>query len=266
MRTVYIDVLITVNIFVDFFLLLCTKRLLNIRAKLWRLIAGSVTGGFFSLSALLPRMPFGLNLLSDLLIAAVMILTAFGFGGAKRFLRRVAVCFALSFGFCGLMMFIYTTFEPEGMEIYNDTVYFNISPFLLIILTLICYYTLRLIKRLTKGVCGKSACNIEITLNGGTVCFCAAVDTGCTVKEPFSGDYVIIAESEILRDLHLDDATIRVIPFESLGGEGYLRGYKAERVRIDGRELTQGVYLGVCENTLKGEIKALTPSELLKNE
>lgn len=265
MRTIYIDVLITVNIFVDFFLILCTQRLLNIRAGLVRIILGSAAGGLLSLAALLPKIPAGINILVDIVFAVIIIFTAFGRTNLKNFIKRVAVYFVLSFTFCGIMIFIYTAFKPKGMEIYNDTVYFNISPILLIILTLVCYYILKLIKRLTKGVCGKSTCIIEISVNDSATSFFAAVDTGCNVKEPFSGDFAIIAEGEILRDLRLSDDKMRIIPFESLGGDGILKGYKADNVKIDGKELSCGVYLGVCENVLKGEIKALVPYELTKS-
>lgn len=266
MKTVYIDVLITVNIFVDLILLLCTQKLLNIRARLFRIILGSLSGGLFSLAALMPTMPFGLNLLFDLLFAATIILIAFGFGMPKTFIRRVAVYFALSFSFCGFMIFVYNQFHPVGIDILNDTVYINISPVLLIILSLISYYMLKLIKRLTKGICGKSACQIEVGINQRITSFLAAVDTCCHVKEPFSGNYVIIAEDNLLRDLHFSHDTMRIIPFESLGGEGFIRGYRINSLKIDGKEVGQHVYLGVCKNVLKGEIKALVPYELIECE
>lgn len=266
LKTIYIDVLITVNLFADFLLLLGTRQLLSIRAKLWRMTAGAAVGGLCSLCALLPRLPFGLNLLLDFIVAAAVVLCAFGFGGLKNFIRRVAVLFALSFCFCGLMTLLYTTFQPEGMEIFNNTVYFNISPVLLIILTLVCYYTTRLVRRLTKGVCGKSTCQTEIYLNGESAVFIAAIDTGCSVKEPFSGESVIIAEDAILQDLRLENATMRVIPFESLGGSGMLRGYRLERLVIDGKESDKGAYLGVCDGVLKGEVRALMPYDLIKEQ
>lgn len=265
MRTVYIDVLITVNVFVDFFLILCTQKILNIRAGLVRIILGSAAGGLLSLAALLPKIPAGINILIDIVFAVIIVFISFGKTSLRIFIKRVAVYFALSFTFCGIMIFIYTAFKPKGMEIYNDTVYFNISPLLLIILTLVCYYILKIIKRLTKGVCGKSTCIIEISVNNTSTSFIAAVDTGCNVKEPFSGYFAIIAEGEILRDLRLSNDKMRIIPFESLGGDGILKGYKADYVRIDGKELKCGVYLGVCENVLKGEIKALVPYELTKD-
>lgn len=62
-------------------------------------------------------------------------------------------------------MFLYNAFKPKGMEVYNDTVYFNISPVLLIILTLVCYYILKLTKILTKGGNGSGVCKVEIKVN-----------------------------------------------------------------------------------------------------
>lgn len=260
----YIDILITVNVFIDYLLLLCVKRVLNIYARTWRIILGSAIGGAFSLTALLPRLPWGLNLPLDFLAAAVIIFAAFGKARVKTFLQRTAVYFASSFLFCGLMMFIYTLFKPDGMGIYNDVVYFDISPVLLIILTLICYYILKIIRHFTKGEIGKTTCVAEVALKGETESFTAVIDSGCSLKEPFSGAYVIIAEKRILHNLHPEGDKMRIIPFESLGGCGFLEGYRADSVRIDGRLLGCEVYIGLCEGVLKGEVKALVPFEITK--
>ena len=162
------------------------------------------------------------------------------------------------------MIFIYTAFKPKGMAIYNDVVYFDISPVLLIILTLICYYILWLFKRLTKGDLSKAVCDVSIVTNGMKTEFRAVADTGCTVKEPFSSDYVIIAEKELVDNLSFDNSKIRIIPFNSLGGKGILKGYKPDSVLINGKNI-QNVYIGICENIIKSEIKAIVPYELIKN-
>ena len=264
-RSVYIDVLVTVNIFIDFFLLLCTKKFLHIKATVKRMILGSVIGGILSLAALLPEIPVGLNLIVDIAFAALIIFSAFGKTDIKNFIKRAAVYFSFSFSFCGIMIFIYTSFKPKGMEIYNDVVYFNISPVLLIILTLACYYILKLIKRLTKGVCGNGTCNVELELDGRTFTFCAKIDSGCNVKEPFSGDYVIIAEKELLDEFSPDKSKVRVIPFESLGGNGILTGFRPNSIMIDKTEISNEVYIGICENVLKGDVRALIPYEIVKD-
>ncbi len=265
MRTIYIDVLITVNIFIDFFLILCTKKFLNLNTSIKRIIIGCLLGGFFSLVALFPEIPILLNLILDLLFASAIIFVSFGKTTANNFIKRVTVYFITAFIFCGIMIFIYSSFKPKGMEIYNDVVYFNISPILLIILTLACYYILKLTKRLTKGVCGGGTCNVEIYLNGRYITFCSKIDSGCNLKEPFSGEYVIIVEKVLLDNYEPDKSKIRLIPFESLGGKGILKGFKPEKIIINGQNISNNIYLGVCENILKGDIKSLIPFEITKD-
>ena len=53
MNNIYIDVLITVNIFIDYFLLMLTKKIIGSNIKYFRVIIGRIVGGLFSLTALL---------------------------------------------------------------------------------------------------------------------------------------------------------------------------------------------------------------------
>lgn len=165
MKSVYIDVLITVNVFIDFILILCTKKALCINTSFKKMLLASLLGGVQSLIALFPPLPFFLNIPIDVLCAAGIVLCAFGKCPFKCFIKRISVFLSLSFSFCGIMMFLYNAFKPKGMEVYNDTVYFNISPVLLIILTLVCYYILKLTKILTKGGNGSGVCKVEIKVN-----------------------------------------------------------------------------------------------------
>ena len=262
LRTIYIDVLIVVNIYIDFFLIVCTKKFLYIRVKFIRMVLGSVIGGTLSLVALLPRISFFLNILIDVAGACLIIFAVFGRCSLKNFLKRTAVYFSFSFSFCGIMIAIYSALKPNGMAIYNDVVYFNISPVVLIILTLVCYYILYIIKRLSKGVSGTATCNIEINIGSSIYTFTAKVDTGCNLKEPFSGDYVIVAEKELLNGYIPDSGKARVIPFDSLGGSGIIYGFKPDGIKIDGKEKDNNIYIGICENVLKGDIKALIPAQI----
>ena len=246
-------------------LLLCTRRFLHLKAKTARMILASVLGGVLSLTALLPPLPFFLNFPLDFLGAAALVFTAFGKTNFKNFLKRTAVLFSVSFSFCGMMVLVYTSFHPKGMEVYNDVVYFNISPVLLIILTLVCYYAMRLTEKLTKGRLGKQVCRVTVTTHGKTAEFSAMIDTGCEVKEPFSGEYVIIAEESCLTAFNDLFFQYRIIPFNSLGGSGILSGFRAEKIWIDGRELSNQIYIGKCSGALTGDVKAIVPYAITKN-
>lgn len=263
MRSVYIDVLITVNIFIDFFLLLCTKLALNLNCSLPRLIAGSVEGGAFSLFALIPSIPPALNILLDIALSFPIVLTAFGAGSVKNLLKRIFVFFSCSFIFCGIMIFVYTSFRPSGMEIYNNVVYFNISPVLLIILTLVCYYFMKAANRYLRGNITKTVCEVQIIEKNSAVKFTAIVDTGCNIKEPFSGEYVILADKALLKSISLPFNHMRIIPYGSLKCEGYIEGFCPDSVTIDGKSFPHGLFVGICENMLKGDVKAIVPYGLL---
>lgn len=262
MRTVYIDVLITVNLFIDFFLLLCTKTLLHIHTSIRRLIIGAAFGGSLSLIALLPALPAGINIAADVALSVPIVLIAFGRCEPKLIVKRTAAYFLCSFVFCGVMVLLYTSLKPKGMAVYNNVVYFNISPMLLIILTLAAYYVIKLTEKLTRGEIGKRVCEVKVFDKSGCAQFHAMVDTGCHVREPFSGRYVIIAEQELVRELSLSENTLRVIPFGSLNGSGVIRGYLPSRVLIDGSPTEELPYIGICENIMKGEVRAIIPREL----
>ena len=264
MRTVYVDVLVVVNIFIDFLLLLGTGRFLQLKSKLLRLILESLLGGAQSLVALLPEIPAALNILLDLLFASALVLIAFGKADFRSFLKRTLVFFGVSFFFCGIMVFIYSAFRPKGMEVYNDVVYFNISPILLIILTLICYYIMRVLRKLTMGETGKRLCTVKLGIAGEAIEFRAVIDTGCEVREPFSGEYVIIAERELFGNKPVLNFQKRIIPFNSLGGQGILEGIRASRIIIDGKEISNRVYIGLCSGVLKSDVKAIVPYALIK--
>lgn len=265
MRTVYIDVLITVNLFIDFFLILCVKLLLHLRAGMVRMILGAAAGGLLSLTALLPPLPFLLNLAADAALSAPVVLIAFGRCAWRTFCRRVGVYFLCSFVFCGVMIALYTALRPRGMAIYNNVVYFSISPLLLIMLTLACYGVIKLFSRFAKSDITKRVCNVQVIGDGGSASFAALADTGCQVREPFSGCYVIIAEKELLHGLCLSKQSCRVIPYHTLSGSGMVQGYLPQRVLIDGEEAAQPLYIGVCENILKGNVRAIIPYDIIQS-
>ena len=75
--TVYADVLVIVNLYVDFFLLWChPPGCSSLRAKPWRLAAGALVGGLCALACLLPQ-PWWASLLWGGVSAAAVTAAAF---------------------------------------------------------------------------------------------------------------------------------------------------------------------------------------------
>lgn len=265
MHTIYIDILIFTNMFQDFLLLWLLKRILHLKCKFTRLICGSLVGGITSLIALLPQMNFIFNILIKIIVAVLLVLVATGYSGKRIFIKKVSTLFIISFLINGGIIMFYLAVKPDGIAIINDTVYFNISPVLLIILTFVIYLILFCYRKLFRNQSKNYETEVlTITHKGKQYIIKCKIDSGCIVKEPFSGSYVIIIEENQLKDIDVDESKMRVIPFSSLGGCGIIRGFRAEKIRIGTQIINQEVYIGMCKDIFKNEIRGLIPKALLE--
>lgn len=268
-QTVYIDVLMTVNFFINYFLLLACAKFLTLSFKRSRLAIASALGAVFSLCVLLPEYPAVLSLMGKLLMSVAIVLCAFGFGGIKRIIRNTLAFYIINFAFAGAMIAIWYFFAPQGMVIRNSVVYFNISPVLLIVLAAGCYAVLSLITRITGRQAPKELfCHITVQ-QGGISCGCnARVDTGNSLREPFSNYPVVVIEQNTIRRLIPPDETLnfRLIPFEAVGGSGVLKAFRPERLTIhyaDRIIQVSNVYIAVSQTKL-GSYEALLNPDLLQ--
>lgn len=258
MQTIYVDVFFFINMFVDFLLLFLLKRIIRSNVKYYRLILSSVIGACFSFSALLPFNHFPINIFINILSLSILSLICFGFKNIKQFLKNTTILLIISFLFSGAMIYLYTAFKPESMIIINNAVYFNISPLMLILLSCLIYFLLFLIKKVFKNHTNSFLVhNVRFKYKDNEYNVKCKTDSGLNLKEPFSGDNVIVIESS---EVYIaDKSAMRVIPFHSLGGNGIIYGFKAEFVFIDAKRINEEIYIGLCEGIFKNEIKGLIP-------
>ncbi|HEX3017555.1 MAG TPA: sigma-E processing peptidase SpoIIGA [Caproicibacter sp.] len=268
-QTIYIDVLMAVNFFITYFLLLACAKFLALPIKRSRLAGASALGAVFALSVLLPEYPAVLSLLMKLLMSIAIVICAFGFGGIKRLIRNTLAFYVISFAFAGTMVAIWYFCAPQGLVIRNSVVYFNISPILLILLAATCYAVITLINRITGRQPPKDLfCRITVS-HGGVSCGCSArVDTGNSLREPFSNYPVAVIERSVIRRLIPPNGNLnfRLIPYDAVSGSGVLKAFRPDRLTIDYRnksiQVTE-VYIAVSETKL-GDSEALLNPDLLQ--
>lgn len=268
-QTVYVDVLLGINLFINYFLLLAVSKFLTIPVRRIRLFLGALLGAACSLSIFLPDIPAVLSLAAKLVLSMAIVLTAYRFQGLKQFLRELAAFYITSFAFAGIMIAVWYFIAPQGLIIKNSVVYFNISPLVLILLTVVCYLLIRLINRLTgRQAPSELFCRIRIDYGEKTAACLAKVDTGNTLCEPFSNYPVAVVSGEYVSGmLPADDSgKIRFIPFHAVSGEGLLPAFKPDKLTIIcGKQQVEkkNVYIAVSEARL-GETGALLNPDLLQ--
>ncbi len=263
MQTIYADVFFFINMFVDFLLLLCVKRIIHSPVSYTRLLLGALTGAILSFTAFLPFNHFPINIFFNVFTLALSSIISFGYKNKQRFIKNTVILVIITFLYSGALIAFYNVFKPNGIVIINNAVYFNISPLLLIVLTLIIYIILFAFKKLFKNnSCSNLIHNVKIYYSNKEYNIKCKVDSGCNVKEPFSNDNVIIVDKSEFEANNMSN--MRIIPYNSLGGKGILKGYKAEKVFIDDKPINEEIYFGLSDNIFSGNIKGLVPVELIK--
>lgn len=267
-QTVYIDVLVGLNLIINYFLLLAVARLLTLSFRRPRLFAGAAIGAVCSLIILAPELHPALSFLVRLALSAGIVLTAFRWSGGKQLLRETAAFYLVSFAFAGFMLVLWYLFSPQGMVLKNSVVYFDVSPLMLIFFTVLCYLVILLIGRLTGRKAPKGLyCEIRIECSGRS-CGCRAkVDTGNTLREPFSGFPVAVVYGPSVASVAPppDSLNMRLVPFSAVEGGGLLKAFRPDRmiVTCGGRAVeVRNVYVAVAQKRL-GECDALLNPDLI---
>lgn len=266
MQVIYIDTLVCVNLFIDFFILCTTKKVLHINASNLRIIIAAAIGAASSLIILMPIYSAVISAIYKVIISFVITITAFSFADIRRMILRSAVFFSISIALCGVVVLLNRFTSTGRIIIYNDTLYFDISPTVLICATLVCHLTFTIYEKLfTRNNLNCQINTITIhTSDNNIYSFESAIDTGCHLTEHFSGSPVILAEKELMSDIKLPIEKIRYIFFETAAGSTTVKGFRPESIYINNKKLKSECYIGICENKLKGEVKSIMGTELME--
>ncbi len=271
---VYADVLIGVNILINYFLLLLTGKICCQGYKTLRVVGGAALGGLFSLYIFLPQQSFWLETVSRAAICLLLVFVSFGFYSFKAFLRNAAVFLGVTFLFGGIMLAVWMIFKPAGVVINNGMVYFDISPLLLIVSTAASYIIITLIRRFTKKDAPQGTKKqVEIFYGSQKNTVCCLIDSGNSLKDMLSDRPVIVISTEKAEKLlgfSLKAETVpagqvkgyRLIPYTAVGGSGMLPAFKADKAVIDNKELSS-VIVAVSDNAHGDDYDGILNPEIL---
>lgn len=289
MPVIYIDVLLAVNLLIDFLLLSSTAYLLHIPVKRWRVVIAAVGGAASACLIFLPELPAVASVGMKLAAAAVLVLVAFPWNGLSAWLKQMLLFFVVSTVFAGVAFGLWVAFSPQGMAVINGVVYYDVPPGLLVVLSVISYLLLRLYDRFTRKKAPRQGIyRLKIDGGAGMAELNALYDTGHHVIEQFSGSPVVIVRYEALAGclptnlqqslLRLMDgqgdelsahaalkSRLRLIPFHTMGGGGCLPAFRPVSMTVSSGEHTadiSGAYIAVSRQLKSREYQALIGSDI----
>ena len=252
---VYLDLVMVVNFLVDFLLLLGTNRLAGFPADAWRCAGGALVGSVYSGACLLPGFRFLGNLLWRCVSLGLISVMAFGWDAGAA--KRSGVFLLLSMAMGGLALSI-----GRG-DLFSLT---------------FCAGGCLLLSILSFGgrVGGREYVPLKIAYGEHTASLLALKDTGNTLRDPVTGEQVLIISPEAagrltgLTEAQLKNPMetlrvppvpgLRLIPYRSIGnGGGFLLAKRFSDVTIADRKQSalvafaaDGLGKGECYQALMG--------------
>lgn len=225
------QLVVFIRFLVQFLLLLGTNRLMGFPASPWRCAAGALLGGAWSGASLIPRLFFLGEWYWHLVSLGLMAMVAFGLDAESW--KRWALFSLLSLGTEVMAVFL-----GKGDR-------FSMVLGLLLAWGLSC---------LPWGEGRQTRIPVTLTHGGTTLSLTALRDTGNTLRDPVSGDPVLVISPEAAAKLTgltrqqlrspLETLTqrpipgLRLIPYRAVGKEnGLLLGARIQDVRSRGRVL-----------------------------
>lgn len=251
---VYLDLVMILNFLVDFLLLLGTNRLSGFPPSPWRCALGALLGSVYSGACMLPSFRFlgsgGWCLISLCLCAGT------AFGRDRSALKRGAVFVLLSMALGGIALSLGRGNVPVLVLAAGG-------------LWLLCRVSFG------DGVGEKEYVNLSITYGDHTVNLIALRDSGNTLRDPITGEQVLVISAEAAGRLTglsreqlrnpLETLTastlpgLRLIPYRAVGqGGGMLLGMRFENVKI-GSNVQRAIVAFAAEGLGSGNVyQALT--------
>lgn len=249
-EVVYVDVLLFVNLFVNYFLLRAAVLLSREKFRRWRLILGAAIGSTYALIIFLPPLhPIFLVVLKAAMAVSI-VLIAFGWGSLRRFIRLFFCFLAETFLFGGINYAVYAFLRPGGMLYGNAVIYYNISVPMLIAVTAICYALAVLVSKLIRRNSPENLIGeAEIRLAGKILHVPMMIDSGNGLADPFTDDPVSLLCAEslaklltpemvsfLLGDSELLDSqtgrSVRLIPYSTVSSSGVLRAFRCDMMIV----------------------------------
>lgn len=269
---VYADVLVAVNLYINYFLIRATCLILRRAVVPLRAVLASAVGAAGSLLFLLPELHPVLGVLLKCALGVLVTLAAFGRQKRADFLLSLLCFLAVSFAFAGGMLALWYFAAPAGMLCKNGFTYFDIPIGAAAVITAAVYGIFRLIRYIMSRSRPKQHEKVLICCQGKKVTLDGLADTGNALTDSFTGKPVVIASLNAAREVippnvldylsgRLDGIEgIRLIPCRTVTSEGVIPAFPAQLV-IGGKPIE--ALLGVSRQELTGAQCIFDPSIII---
>lgn len=245
---IYIDLLLFLNFSFDFLLLLTTALIQKRKISFKRLTLGSLIGSLTIIVLFIPFTSLTLFLLK-IILSILIIITTFGYKDLKYTLNNLFYFYITSIILGGFLYYLNIEFSYKniGMVFYHKGLSINYIFILLVSPIILLIYRKQMANvKLTNGLHYK----VDVYIKDKIITLNSYLDTGNTLKDPYTNKKVIITNSKEFLS-YVKDLPYFLIPYESINTTGLLKCYKVNKIYIERIGLKKDVVIGVVNEKLK---------------
>ena len=245
---IYIDLIILLNFFIDFMILLTVSIILKRCAKVRRIILSSLFGSLTILTLFIDMNNlelFGLKIITSI----IMILICFGFKNINYFLKNLLYFYTTSIMLGGFLYLI-----KNEISLYNKGLVFIDTGlelncwFIVIFAPIILYIYIKQIKELK--IVNSFRKKVDVYINDKIIDLNGYVDSGNTLIEPYGNKCVIIVKNKkIEKEVKLNNYLL--VPYKALNHSGVIKCIIPQKVYIEGIGIKENVVIGISEEKIK---------------
>ena len=240
----YADVLFLVDFSMDTVAIWLSSKLLHSPLKSIRCAVAASIGALSSTVLTVLMADRIISIIIGIITSLVMCFVVFGYGGLFVFVKRCAVLWTVGMILGGIMTFLLS--HGNYSRVYTgDELNSKTNVHLFPVAAGICSLFMYFLRRVNR----KRNVMVSIIMNSQTIDTVGLVDSGNLLKDPISGDGVIVVSKSLLPDTYLGiDVTdlksltehgfadrMRLIPVSGVTGSKVLVAFRPEKVRLDGR-------------------------------
>lgn len=296
--TIYLDIVVLENVCMNFIILFSVAYILKLKIQYLRIILSAVMGAVYSILVYINILPIYSNFFMKVLLSIAMVYLAYGAKKIKLYLKQFVLFYLVSFVFGGCSIAVLYFIKPQEILTKNG-IAIESYPLKIALLGGILGFVVTVISfKLVKYRLSKKDvyCKVELIYKEKQIKINAILDTGNMLKDPITGDPVIIVEKDMLKEIipevilnNINQimrggeltsdfynkenieyiSKFKMIPFMSLGKQnGMLVGFKISKILIyidSNVEEIQNVVVGMYDKKLstKNKYNALIGLDIL---
>lgn len=245
---VYVDLIILLNFYLDFLLLMTTSVTLKRNTSLKRILLGTLIGSLSILFLFYSISSFWLFFVK-LGIAIFMVVITFGYKDLKYTLNNLGYFYMISVILGGFLYYLNLEFSYThiGLIFINKGISVN-AVFLILISPVILYIYYKQSKKFKTNY--NLIYDITIGLKNKKILKLKGfLDTGNKLFDPITNKPIILIQKGIIEE---EKEKIYYVPFHSLGNQNLLKCLKPDYVEIGGKKY-KNYLLGISDKKFSME-------------